>query len=59
MTYNGHTFKGLFKTYINLFKSLFFQEEAAAPTINTQPAIMKPTEEPPAYSQPQSQVRYD
>ncbi|KAA8584325.1 hypothetical protein FQN60_008110 [Etheostoma spectabile] len=27
----------------------------AAPTINTQPAIMKPTEEPPAYSQPQEQ----
>uniref|UniRef100_A0A7N8Y8Q9 Secretory carrier-associated membrane protein n=1 Tax=Mastacembelus armatus TaxID=205130 RepID=A0A7N8Y8Q9_9TELE len=26
-----------------------------APTINTQPAIMKPTEEPPAYSQPQAQ----
>lgn len=24
-----------------------------APTTNTQPAIMKPTEEPPAYSQPQ------
>ncbi|KAG8010523.1 Secretory carrier-associated membrane protein 1, partial [Nibea albiflora] len=27
----------------------------AAPSINTQPAIMKPTEEPPAYSQPQDQ----
>uniref|UniRef100_A0A3B4U4J8 Secretory carrier-associated membrane protein n=1 Tax=Seriola dumerili TaxID=41447 RepID=A0A3B4U4J8_SERDU len=31
--------------------------KAAAPTINTQPAIMKPTEEPPAYSQPQEQTR--
>ncbi|KAF7651642.1 hypothetical protein LDENG_00107530 [Lucifuga dentata] len=28
---------------------------AAAPTLNTQPAIMKPTEEPPAYSQSQAQ----
>ncbi|XP_078478428.1 secretory carrier-associated membrane protein 1 isoform X2 [Lampetra planeri] len=27
----------------------------AAPSVNTQPAIMKPTEEPPAYSQPQAQ----
>ncbi|XP_029921338.1 secretory carrier-associated membrane protein 1 [Myripristis murdjan] len=27
----------------------------AGPTINTQPAIMKPTEEPPAYSQSQTQ----
>ncbi|XP_076020066.1 secretory carrier-associated membrane protein 1-like [Genypterus blacodes] len=27
----------------------------AAPTINAQPAIMKPTEEPPAYSQPRAQ----
>lgn len=30
--------------------------KTAAPAINTQPAIMKPTEEPPAYSQPQAQV---
>ncbi|XP_029300733.1 secretory carrier-associated membrane protein 1-like isoform X2 [Cottoperca gobio] len=29
--------------------------KTAAPTINTQPAIMKPTEEPPAYSQSQEQ----
>ncbi|KAE8285343.1 Secretory carrier-associated membrane protein 1 [Larimichthys crocea] len=29
----------------------------AAPIMNTQPAIMKPTEEPPAYSQPQDQSR--
>lgn len=29
--------------------------KAAAPTFSTQPAIMKPTEEPPAYSQPQAQ----
>lgn len=29
--------------------------KAVAPTINTQPAIMNPTEEPPAYSQPQAQ----
>ncbi|XP_008323934.2 secretory carrier-associated membrane protein 1 [Cynoglossus semilaevis] len=29
---------------------------SAAPT-NTQPAIMKPTEEPPSYSQPQEQTR--
>ncbi|XP_044029007.1 secretory carrier-associated membrane protein 1-like isoform X3 [Siniperca chuatsi] len=29
--------------------------KTGAPTINTQPAIMKPTEEPPAYSQPQAQ----
>lgn len=28
----------------------------AAPAVNTQPAIMKPTEEPPAYSQCQPQV---
>ncbi|XP_075936087.1 secretory carrier-associated membrane protein 1-like [Anarhichas minor] len=31
--------------------------KAAAPTINTQPAIMKPTEEPPAYSQSRPQDR--
>lgn len=30
--------------------------KTAAPTINPQPAIMKPTEEPPAYSQLQTQV---
>lgn len=29
---------------------------AAAPAVSTQPAIMKPTEEPPAYSQPQTKV---
>lgn len=29
--------------------------KTAGPTMNTQPAIMKPTEEPPAYSQPQAQ----
>ncbi|KAF3849278.1 hypothetical protein F7725_015775 [Dissostichus mawsoni] len=29
--------------------------KTAAPTLNTQPAIMKPTEEPPAYSQSQEQ----
>ncbi|XP_071322357.1 secretory carrier-associated membrane protein 1-like isoform X1 [Trachinotus anak] len=29
--------------------------KAAGPAVNTQPAIMKPTEEPPAYSQPQVQ----
>ncbi|KAG7238621.1 hypothetical protein INR49_030695 [Caranx melampygus] len=29
--------------------------KAAGPHMNTQPAIMKPTEEPPAYSQPQAQ----
>ncbi|XP_014866937.1 PREDICTED: secretory carrier-associated membrane protein 1-like [Poecilia mexicana] len=28
-----------------------------APSQNTQPAIMKPTEEPPAYSQHQTQVK--
>ncbi len=31
--------------------------KTTAPTINTQPAIMKPTEEPPAYSQSHTQVR--
>uniref|UniRef100_A0A3Q4B134 Secretory carrier-associated membrane protein n=1 Tax=Mola mola TaxID=94237 RepID=A0A3Q4B134_MOLML len=31
--------------------------KTAAPTINPQPAIMKPTEEPPAYSQLQTQSR--
>ena len=32
--------------------------KAVPPSANTQPAIMKPTEEPPAYSQPQqTQVR--
>ncbi|XP_017296126.1 secretory carrier-associated membrane protein 1 [Kryptolebias marmoratus] len=29
--------------------------KTAGPTVSTQPAIMKPTEEPPAYSQPQTQ----
>ncbi|KAM9841373.1 secretory carrier-associated membrane protein 1-like [Aulostomus maculatus] len=29
--------------------------KTASPTIHTQPAIMKPTEEPPAYTQPQGQ----
>lgn len=31
--------------------------KTGGPTINTQPAIMKPTEEPPAYTQQQAQVR--
>lgn len=31
--------------------------KTTAPATNTQPAIMKPTEEPPAYSQSQAQVK--
>lgn len=31
----------------------------AAPAVGTQPAIMKPTEEPPAYSQPQKKAAHE
>lgn len=58
---------GLWSNYLNAkgFFLLVLQaapgnapKSAPAPPQNTQPAIMKPTEEPPAYSQQQTQVRY-
>lgn len=51
----------LFSLIVPLFsfkKNLVAQApKTGGPTINTQPAIMKPTEEPPAYTQQQAQVR--